>query len=89
MHVEAFELEAFDYILKPFSFDRINKSVAKVRHFLSNSPLKAADLLKVRDNQQAYLGTKKKIPLYKGEKIIPTSPEHISFVRCQDGELSV
>jgi two-component system response regulator LytT len=87
--VEAFELEAFDYVLKPFSFERISKSVAKVRNFLSNSPLKAADLLKVRDKQQTYSEATKRIPLYKGEKIIPTSPENISFIRCQGGELSV
>jgi two-component system, LytTR family, response regulator len=87
--VEAFELEAFDYILKPFSPERVHKSVAKAKNFLNSAPLKAADLMRSPDKQQEYSETTKRIPLYKGEKIIPTAPENILFIRCQGGELFV
>ncbi|HTG01221.1 MAG TPA: LytTR family DNA-binding domain-containing protein [Nitrospirota bacterium] len=86
--VEAFEVEAFDYILKPYSQERVRKAIAKVENFLSRPALKAADLLR---NPAGTAGTAagKRISLIKGEKIIPTQPDKILFVRCHDGELSV
>ncbi len=82
--VEAFEVEAFDYILKPFSAERVRKSVLKAMNFLNRTPLKAADLLRGREGAPA---TAKRIPLFKGEKILPTPPEKIVFLKCRDGEL--
>jgi len=73
--VEAFEVDAFDYILKPFSSERVHKSVAKAKKFLIQTPLKAADLLKNQDKKWDSSETAKRIPLFKGEKIIPTPPE--------------
>ena len=87
--VEAFEVEAFDYILKPFSPERVNKSVAKARDFLNHAPLKAADLLKKQKEERKPSELAKRIPLFKGEKIIPTAPEKILFIGCQGGELFV
>jgi two-component system, LytTR family, response regulator LytT len=85
--VEAFELEAFDYILKPFSLERVQKSVAKATNFLNRTPLKAADLLKNQDKQREHMETTKRIPLFKGEKILPTAPDKIRFIRSLNGEL--
>jgi DNA-binding LytR/AlgR family response regulator len=87
--VEAFEVEAFDYILKPFSPERVNKSVAKARDFLNHAPLKSADLLITRAEVRKPSETAKRVPLFKGEKIIPTAPEKILFIGCQGGELFV
>lgn len=87
--VEAFEVEAFDYILKPFSAERVRKSIAKAGDFLGRIPLKAADLLKTQEEERKPFETAKRIPLFKGEKIIPTAPEKILLIRCQGGELYV
>jgi DNA-binding LytR/AlgR family response regulator len=87
--VEAFEVEAFDYILKPFSDERVRKSVDKAMQFLSRTPLMAADHLRGREEQPAVPAAAKRIPLFKGEKIIPTPPEKILFVRCQNDDLIV
>jgi len=87
--VEAFDVDAFDYILKPFSPERVHKSVAKARNFLIQAPLKAADLLKNQDKKRDSLESAKRIPLFKGEKIIPTPPEKILFIRCQNREMLV
>ena len=35
--VKAFELDAIDYILKPFELERIEQAVNKVKHQISNS----------------------------------------------------
>lgn len=87
--VEAFEVDAFDYILKPFSPERVGKSVEKAKNFLGRTPLKASGLLKSREQKQNPSETAKRISLFKGEKIIPTAPEKILFIRCHDGELCV
>jgi len=87
--VEAFEVDAFDYILKPFSSERVHKSVAKARKFLIQIPLKATELLKNQDKKWDSSKTAKRIPLFKGDKIIPTPPEKILFIRCQNRELLV
>lgn len=86
--VEAFELEAFDYILKPFSAERVEKSVAKAQKFLDHrTPLKAVDLLRGREEKPGLSPATKRVPLFKGEKIIPTPPEKILTILCHDGEL--
>ncbi|MHA6534099.1 response regulator [Paenibacillus sp. BAC0078] len=36
--VEAFEIQSIDYLLKPFTPDRLHNAVARVQHFLSNVP---------------------------------------------------
>jgi two-component system response regulator LytT len=87
--VEAFEVEAFDYILKPFSLERVRKSVTKAKKYLDRTPLKAVDLLRGNEEMPPPSTAAKRIPLFKGEKIIPTPPEKILFIRCQDGELYV
>lgn len=86
--VEAFEIEAFDYILKPFSAERIAKSVAKARKFLNHrTPLKAVDLLRGREEKPGPSPAAKRVSLYKGDKIIPTAPDKILIIRCHDGEV--
>ncbi len=85
--VEAFEVEAFDYILKPFSAERVGKSIAKAKKFLAQVPLKAIDLLRNQGHKSEPASeSTKRILLFKGEKIIPTSPDKILFIRCQNGE---
>ncbi len=87
--VEAFEVEAFDYILKPYSQERVRKAVAKAEKFIHRAPLKASELLRSRNEEQGAAQAAKRIPLYKGEKIIPTAPDKVLFVRCRDSELIV
>lgn len=87
--VEAFEVEAVDYILKPYSQERVRKAVAKAGHFLHSAPLKAADLLRNRGDEQPAAQAARRIPLYKGEKIIPTPPDKVLFLQCRDGEVVV
>ncbi|WP_018753590.1 response regulator [Paenibacillus sanguinis] len=37
--VEAFEIQSIDYLLKPFTPDRLQNAVARVQHYMTRSPL--------------------------------------------------
>ncbi|MEW6117010.1 MAG: LytTR family DNA-binding domain-containing protein [Nitrospirota bacterium] len=89
--LEAFEAEAFDYVLKPFSLERIKRSVAKAAKFLTEArPAHCApEVLKKEELEKAPCDVQKRIPLYKGDRIIPTPPEKILFAQCLEGEIAV
>lgn len=75
---DAFDAEAFDYILKPFTLERVQKTVQKAEKLLLGRRKDAAETT----------GTKK-IPLYRDGKIIPVSPGKIIFAKYHEGEILV
>jgi DNA-binding LytR/AlgR family response regulator len=89
----AFDVEAFDYILKPFTIERIQKAVLRAIRFLHLKDAYAApegrpEHARTADRPEA-TEVSRKIPLYKGEKIIPTAPQSIIFARIDGGEIVV
>ncbi|WP_243361030.1 LytR/AlgR family response regulator transcription factor [Fundidesulfovibrio terrae] len=80
--VKAFELDALDYILKPFTLERLRKAVDKARRFLR---LDAAAAPQAPAPGQP----ERRIPLYDGERIVPTLPKHIFFVTSEEGKITV
>lgn len=77
--IEGFELEATDYLLKPFSFERFLKSMQKAREFYdlknqsSDAPNFKADYLTVKADHKLY-----KV-LYAEIKYIEGMREYVSF----------
>ena len=77
--LEGFELEAVDYILKPFSFDRFLKSINKAKELMDlrqneqNTPLFKKDYLTVKADHKLY-----KV-LYSDIKYIEGMREYVSF----------
>ncbi len=91
--VDAFDVEAFDYILKPFTLERVKKSVMKANRFLQGDmehpSVKAAQVLKKQYLKKAEHALAKKIPLFRGERIMPIAPDRILCARSHDGEVQV
>jgi two-component system, LytTR family, response regulator LytT len=88
--IAAFDVEAFDYILKPFTFERINKAIKRAVKYIQAKEHGAGVEGSLSPVAGQIAGTgdlPKKIPLYKGEKIIPTAPQDIIFARIEDGEI--
>jgi len=81
--LEAFEVDAIDYLRKPFTQERVAKAFAKAAKALSQ-PARP-----VSAETREVVDPCRKIPLYKGESIIPTAPDRIIFFRAEEGEVFV
>ena len=84
--VQAFELDALDYILKPFTLDRLRKSIEKTGRYLRLSEAPPIQPASPPDTRQPL---EKRIPLYDGERIVPTHPRHIFYVSSDEGRITV
>jgi DNA-binding LytR/AlgR family response regulator len=87
--VQAFNIDACDYILKPFTLERIAKSVRKVASaMLSEESQKTTAPAKDERALPDKPGTKR-VLVQKGGKLIPIAPESIVFISATDGEAQV
>jgi len=57
--VEAFELNVVDYLLKPFSFERFEKAIDKVRSLMPTTSRYAKSGLSSAESEQVFAGVKK------------------------------
>jgi len=84
--VQAFNVEAFDYILKPFTLERLAQSIRKAGKTLR---FRAA-LRSGPEPQDPAPGPDKsgfkRVLVHKGDKLIPVAPESIVFIRAIEGE---
>lgn len=69
----AFDINAFDYVIKPFTLERISKSIQKAERYLQAMALPPVPR---KSEQECSIN---KILLSIEEKIIPTSPDQIYF----------
>ncbi|MBJ6725163.1 LytR/AlgR family response regulator transcription factor [Geomesophilobacter sediminis] len=77
--VQAFEVEAIDYLCKPFAAERVAKAVAKAQKALLRRAVPEPE----RGEPC------RRIPLSRGDAIVPTPPERIIFACCEEGEVVV
>lgn len=83
--LDAFEVDAVDYLCKPFTAERVEKAVTKAARMLAAS-VPAPPAAEASPTGDA---TCRKIPLYRGETIVPTAPERIVFAHAEEGEVRV
>ncbi len=83
--VQAFNVEAFDYILKPFTLERVAKSIHKARKAL-RSQVMAPTPEGPHGPDKTDI---KRVLVHKGGKMIPIAPESIVFIRVTEGEAEV
>ncbi|HEX8904266.1 MAG TPA: LytTR family DNA-binding domain-containing protein [Longimicrobiaceae bacterium] len=92
--LEAFEVHAFDYLLKPVARDRFAEAVARARQRLESDaggdlPARLAALLGAADGRRATVSAPApaaRIPLRAGERFVMVDPAEIDRVEV-DGNL--
>lgn len=85
--VRAFELEAVDYIVKPFSEHRLAKTMSRVRKLLSQRQMSQSVLIEERISSllQTVLSERQpsRIPVEKNGKILLIDPNEIVFATVE------
>lgn len=79
--LEAFEVHAFDYVLKPFSSERLAVTMERIKHRLKNPTVSGNETKKI-DRILSLLEKpvkKTKIPVEEDERIILLDPDDIVY----------
>lgn len=84
--IKAFELNAIDYLLKPFRRERLLKSVERVEEYYKTLPNE-----QVKQNHTLHIDCFKRLSMYHGDEIInlnwrtKKADELIAFLVCEEG----
>jgi two-component system LytT family response regulator len=82
--LKAFEVNAIDYLLKPYSQERFNEAVDKAFTYLDNKSLqesKIKQLVRVQDSNKEYL---ERVVVKDGQDITIVPSENIRWLEAQD-----
>lgn len=82
--LKAFEVNAVDYLLKPFSQERFDEALTKALSYLENKSLqenKLRELVKLNDQRKEYLS---RIVVKDGQNISIIPTEDIRYLEAQD-----
>lgn len=82
--LKAFEVNAVDYLLKPFSLERFNEAVDKALHSLENKSLnetKIKKLVQAAEQSDEYL---ERIVVKDGQNISIIPLDEVKFIEAQD-----
>jgi DNA-binding LytR/AlgR family response regulator len=85
--VKAFELDAIDYVLKPFSKERLELTVHKIKKSITDGAPEKLGYHQAIAKQLVQRGFKK-VPLLNGDRIVLISPSEILFYVAQKDEIN-
>jgi len=80
--IKAFELQALDYLLKPFSAKRLNTTINRLRQMAEPDEKQLAKILDLLEKKQHKETTK--IPINRNGKILLLAKDKIVFVETQE-----
>jgi two-component system response regulator LytT len=92
--IDAFSVNAVDYLLKPVDHERLEQTLARVRRRLASEqvaklPLSPADLERVIEAVQARQGRRDHIALRVGERFVLVQAEEIIHASVVDETIAV
>jgi two-component system, LytTR family, response regulator len=83
--IKAFDLNAIDYLLKPYDKDRLLKSLARVRGRLNE---KKPNVEAVR-TARAQVGNAARLLVTEGERLVPIDADRIRWIEADDNYVHV
>ncbi|HZP02909.1 MAG TPA: LytTR family DNA-binding domain-containing protein [Terriglobia bacterium] len=90
--VQAFEVNALDYLLKPIAKPRLEKAIAKVRRIVESAETaseKLDRLVQMVEERPLSAPQKNKIVVKSGGRLILVDADDIIYASIQDGVISV
>jgi len=84
--VESYELNAVDYLLKPFSFERFTKAVYKAIAVLSKAPATTFDLVENKRQTMFIKSDGKNFPVYIDEILYCEAMKNYTMVMLENGK---
>lgn len=83
--INAFEINAVDYLLKPVHEERLNQTIQRIREKMKNNMAMQNEvntMLKSRYTEKK----SSRLPLWKNDRIYLIKPEEISYCTCSGGD---
>ena len=87
--LKAFDLNAVDYLLKPFSSKRVTRCIEKVRNLLKNSAIIKKPVMKDEAGEIQDQSIKHKLAIEHNGKVRIIDADNILMACCSDGQLSI
>lgn len=85
--VQAFEIHAADYILKPFAEERIHKCLKRIQKIQERANESNVSVgLQEEIRRQSQMRGIKKIPLWQNDRIFVVNPDEVCYVVQEKGE---
>ncbi|MFT4174365.1 MAG: LytTR family DNA-binding domain-containing protein [Rhodocyclaceae bacterium] len=81
--VQAFDLGATDYIVKPLSLERLNKAADRIEHILRNGVFSSAG--EPHEGGERDLGVARYMQLASGQKLIWTAVSEVHYIQAEGG----
>lgn len=82
--LKAFEVNATDYLLKPFSSDRFNEALTKAKNLVKDKNKSEESLAKLEKYNEENIETLERIVVKNGQKIVIVSVNDIDYFEAQD-----
>jgi len=80
--IKAFEVNATDYILKPYDEERVAKAIIRIKNVLENNDNEGV-------NNSSSTISLNKLPLWKGDKLILVDIENIIYAYTEGREILI
>jgi two-component system response regulator LytT len=87
--VQAFEVSAVDYLLKPFDKTRVSRALARARQFVESQPGGNERLTALLENLGAAPARPTKLLLKTSQRLLLVDAEEMVFATIEDGLITI
>lgn len=87
--VKAFEINAVDYVLKPFIKERLAVTIKKITEKKQDAPSQNRDGLGILIRERMMRQSVKKIPVWSENQILILNPREIWYFTVENGKVTV